>query len=676
MQLLMGSATSTRALLLTFAIAIVVLIFGTSLLLYDLRQTDIQQAKYQLTGLSRILAEQTSKSLESISLVMRSAEERLSDPLGRRLDLDDNPVTFLLKARASGLPQLRSLFILDQRGNLANSSLADLSEPLSLADRSYYQHFLSNPKTEFYLSPPMRSRLDQEWSIFISTPLLDEAKKLRGILVASIRLDYFYALYRQIAPDLADDIELLNEQGQLIAGFPHSIDSAGSIVKELPLPAPSISGTPDTRRVIQVALNGVSGYVGQSRVKDYPLTINLFYSENRILAPWRKIATTVIVGVGFIVLLILLATLSLMSHIKQVDSMTRALRKQDERLQQLIHSVQDAIVTVDTALRIVMVNHAAKKMFGMPDSGKDGTELTSYLNEDSAKKLALWLHEGHEQPEQSQSNLEEIIALSPDGEKLVLEASYSSVRVQGQRYLTLVLRDISERQRAELALRESNRQLKELTGMLQQVREDERSRIAREMHDELGQLITGIRFELRWLESRLPAERNDLSTKLGSMVKQLDVTIASVRRITTELHPLILDDLGLTAAAGWLVDQFAQRTGIKTNLRLPETEPARGGALALALFRIMQESLTNIAKYAQATTVDICLQGTPNHWELTIKDNGIGFVTQVEKREGFGLIGMRERATLLGGSFAVDSAMGRGTQIDVILPAENAQRQG
>lgn len=172
----MGSATSTRALLLTFAIAIVVLIFGTSLLLYDLRQTDIQQAKYQLTGLSRILAEQTSKSLESISLVMRSAEERLSDPLGRRLDLDDNPVTFLLKARASGLPQLRSLFILDQRGNLANSSLADLSEPLSLADRSYYQHFLSNPKTEFYLSPPMRSRLDQEWSIFISTPLLDEAK--------------------------------------------------------------------------------------------------------------------------------------------------------------------------------------------------------------------------------------------------------------------------------------------------------------------------------------------------------------------------------------------------------------------------------------------------------------------------------------------------------------------
>lgn len=87
-----------------------------------------------------------------------------------------------------------------------------------------------------------------------------------------------------------------------------------------------------------------------------------FYSENRILAPWRKIATTVIVGVGFIVLLILLATLSLMSHIKQVDSMTRALRKQDERLQQLIHSVQDAIVTVDTALRIVMVNHAAKNV--------------------------------------------------------------------------------------------------------------------------------------------------------------------------------------------------------------------------------------------------------------------------------------------------------------------------
>jgi signal transduction histidine kinase len=247
--------------------------------------------------------------------------------------------------------------------------------------------------------------------------------------------------------------------------------------------------------------------------------------------------------------------------------------------------------------------------------------------------------------------------------------------VQGQRYLTLVLRDVSERQRAELALRESNRQLKELAGMLQQVRESERSRIAREMHDELGQLITGIRFELRWLESRLPAERSDLTGKLGSMVKQLDLSIASLRRITTELHPLILDDLGLSAAAGWLVDQFAQRTGIQVHLQLPKTEPKQGGQLALAIFRIMQESLTNVAKYAQATSVEISLQDAPTDWILTIKDNGIGFDPNIDNREGFGLIGMRERATLLGGSFAVDSAAGWGTQIHVTIPVEHLLRR-
>lgn len=671
----MGSASSTRALLLVFAIAIVVLVFGTTGLLYDLRQNDIAQAKTQLGGLSRVLADQTAKSLENISLVMRNAQDRLSDPLGRRLELDDNPVTFLLKARAAGLPQLRSLFIIDANGDLANSSLADLSRSISLGDRDYFQHFLSNPKAGFYLSAPTRSRLDHEWSLFLSMPLLNEEKKLRGVLVASIRLDYFYSLYGQIGPDLADDIQLLGERGQLIAGFPHAIDSAGSIQNDAVLLGGRISKDLDKHVVDRVVLNGVAGVGAQSPVRGYPLTVNLFHSEHRILAAWQKIAVIVVPGVAFVVLLILAAALSLLSHLKQADTLTSTLRKQEERLQQLIHSVQDAIVTVDAASRIVMLNTAARKMFGIPEASMEGIALTHYLTESSGKMLTLLLQEEPEHPERSESGLEEIIARAPNGESIVLEASYSSVRVQGQRYLTLVLRDVSERQRAELALRESNRQLKELTGMLQQVRESERSRIAREMHDELGQLITGIRFELRWLESRLPAERSDLTGKLGSMVKQLDLSIASLRRITTELHPLILDDLGLSAAAGWLVDQFAQRTGIQVHLQLPKTEPKQGGQLALAIFRIMQESLTNVAKYAQATSVEISLQDAPTDWILTIKDNGIGFDPNIDNREGFGLIGMRERATLLGGSFAVDSAAGWGTQIHVTIPVEHLLRR-
>lgn len=671
----MGSATSTRALLLTFAIAIFALISGSSLLLYDLRQNDIRQAQNQLAGLSRVLADQAANSLESISLVMSSARERLSDPIGRRLDLADTSVTFLLKARVAGLPLLRSLFLLDPAGTLVNSSLADLDQPMSLADRDYYRHFVVKPGSEFYLSMPMRSRLDGEWSIFMSTPIFDQAKRLRGILVASIRLNYFTALYSNIGPDLADNIELLNEQGQRIASFPQAEASTGRLVDDFPLLSRNADGEIKARQVARVVLNGVPGFAALNRVKGNPLMIGLFYSEQRILTPWRKIAAAVVLGVGFVVLLILLATISLISHLQQTDALTLALRKQDERLQQLVHSVQDAIITVDTASSIVMVNQAAKKMFGMPEDNITGTSFATYLDGSSAQKLALWQREGDARARANDTHLEEIIARPSDGEKLVLEASYSSVRVQGEHYLTLVLRDVSERRRAEQALLESNRQLKELTAMLQQVREAERTRIAREMHDELGQLITGIRFELRWLESRLPVERNDLSSKLGSMVNQLDVTIASVRRITTELHPLILDDLGLAAAAGWLADQFVQRTGLAVDLCLPETEPVQGGPVALALFRIMQESLTNVAKYAEATAVHNKLLRTVDNWLLTIRDNGVGYSTDGIKREGFGLIGMRERATLLGGSFAVDSAIGRGTRIDVAIPVENEQRQ-
>ncbi|AXS80681.1 PAS domain S-box protein [Dechloromonas sp. HYN0024] len=671
----MGSANSTRALLLTFAITIMVLILGAWLMLYDLRQTDVQQAQNQLAGLSRVLSDQTANSLESVSLVMRSARERLSDPVGRRLDLDDTPVTFLLKARVAGLPQLRSLFIVDRAGMLANSSFADRTQVMSLADRDYFQHFLNKPDDSYFLSPPLRSRLDGEWSIFMSIPFFDEAHHLRGILVASIRIDYFNKLYRQVGTNLADGIELLDDRGLRVASFPQNDELMGIFIEDLPSLGPITDGEPERHQVAPVILKGVPGFAGLNRVNGFPLTIALFYSEQRVLAPWRKIAAMVILGVGFVVLLILLATVSLVSHLKQTDALTLALHKQDERMRQLIQSVHDAIVTVDAGLNIVMLNAAARKMFSIPEPATETFRFANCLDDKSAHKLSLWLHEGDAPADPDENSLDEITAKRPNGQSVVLETSYSSVRVQDQRYLTLVLRDVSERHRVEQALRESNRQLKELTAMLQKVREDERSRIAREMHDELGQLITGIRFELRWLESRLPAQRPDLSSKLGAMVKQLDVTIAAVRRITTELHPLILDDLGLTAAASWLADQFAQRTGIEVDLRLADEEPTQGGPVALALFRIMQESLNNVAKYAEASLVEIRLHRNTYHWQLVIKDNGVGIQVESTKREGFGLIGMRERSTLLGGSFDVDSVRGRGTRIEVRIPVEIEQRQ-
>jgi signal transduction histidine kinase len=232
---------------------------------------------------------------------------------------------------------------------------------------------------------------------------------------------------------------------------------------------------------------------------------------------------------------------------------------------------------------------------------------------------------------------------------------------------------LTERQRTERALLESNRQLQELSASLQHVREEERTRIARELHDELGQYLTGIRMEVSWLGSRLRPEQQVLTDKIRAIKGQIDQTIASVRRISSELRPLVLDDLGFAAAAGWYVDQFSARTGLSVNLRLPGEDPEQGGAVATALFRVLQESLTNIARHAEASKVDVQLSRQKDHWVLSICDDGVGFVQDARPRLGIGLVGMRERVQILGGCFSLTTEPGEGTLTEVIIPLERQE---
>jgi signal transduction histidine kinase len=233
---------------------------------------------------------------------------------------------------------------------------------------------------------------------------------------------------------------------------------------------------------------------------------------------------------------------------------------------------------------------------------------------------------------------------------------------------TAIFRDLTERQRAERELLETNRQLQQLSASLQTVREEQRTRISRELHDELGQLLTGIRMEVSWLGRHLPSGEGTMIDKIGSVKNQIDQTIASVRRISSELRPLVLDDLGFAAAATWYVDQFSARTGLLVGLALPTIDPQRGDAVATALFRIVQESLTNVVRHANAKKVEIRLDFLEGNWVLTITDDGDGFVHDRGRPGHIGLIGMRERAQTLGGHFSVTSEPGAGTKITVRIP--------
>jgi signal transduction histidine kinase len=233
----------------------------------------------------------------------------------------------------------------------------------------------------------------------------------------------------------------------------------------------------------------------------------------------------------------------------------------------------------------------------------------------------------------------------------------------------ILAQEIAERRLIEERLRESEENLRALATHLQSVREEEQTRIAREIHDELGQSLTGLKMDLGWLAKRLPAGQKGLANKVEAMSSLIDDTIHSVRRIATGLRPEVLDEVGLAAAVAWQAREFQKRTGIRCRFALPPEAPEPDPERATALFRIYQEVLTNVARHANATRVDIDLKVNAGTLVLEVKDNGKGIApAQIENTKSLGILGMRERAMLFEGKIDIDGAPGKGTRVSVSIP--------
>jgi len=244
------------------------------------------------------------------------------------------------------------------------------------------------------------------------------------------------------------------------------------------------------------------------------------------------------------------------------------------------------------------------------------------------------------------------------------------------------LREAQERaqhRRAEEQLRESHEQLRALSVYLQTVREEERTRIAREVHDELGQALTSCKLDLSWIAGKLPKDLKALLAKTKALSAHIDSTIQMVRRISTELRPGVLDHLGLAAALEWQANEFQTRTGIRCEVHADVHEPVLSQELNTTLFRIFQETLTNIIRHAGATQVVVTLKETEGHISLEVRDNGRGISkSEISNTDSMGLLGMRERAALSGGDFKISRLPhGKGTKVSVAipLPAKHQEQQ-
>ena len=254
-----------------------------------------------------------------------------------------------------------------------------------------------------------------------------------------------------------------------------------------------------------------------------------------------------------------------------------------------------------------------------------------------------------------------------NGEIRNLQVFRKEVLWDGIRQFQILYDDITERELAEDEIRKSKKLLEDLHKHLDEIRENERALISREIHDQIGQSLTALKLDLNWMDKYVDADP-DAAAKLQGMIVLVTDTIKDVQRISSELRPGILDDLGLAAAIEWYCDEFEKRTAVKCSLKLDGSiigNPQKN----LVFFRVLQEALTNVIRHANASSAAIELHQTQKGMTLAIQDNGIGITREkIESATSLGLIGMRERIKQFGGKVDISSKKGLGTKLTVLIP--------
>ncbi len=267
-------------------------------------------------------------------------------------------------------------------------------------------------------------------------------------------------------------------------------------------------------------------------------------------------------------------------------------------------------------------------------------------------------------------NIEHRVVLPDGSERVVQELAQVDYNDSGEPIkMNGTVQDITEQKKAEEELIKSREQLRELCSHLENIREEERTRIAREVHDELGQKLTALNYDLSGLKKGIHADKASFLEKIQSMSSLVANTLASVQKICTELRPEVLDVLGLSEAIEWQAQEFLKKTGIEYEVELHPEHIFLDEDRSTTVFRIFQETLTNVARHANASKVCIRMKKNESHFFLEVQDNGRGFNADESGRtQSLGLIGMRERALIWGGEIHIKGVQGEGTTVNLTIP--------
>jgi len=360
--------------------------------------------------------------------------------------------------------------------------------------------------------------------------------------------------------------------------------------------------------------------------------------------------------------------------ITERKKMEEKLVERESRLSALFDSAGYSISLAKNGIQI-LGNPAFVKLFGYKDTHElIGKPVVDTIAPEERNRIVKYIAERANDKEAH--NHYEIKGLRRNGTTFDMEVMISTYIFNNEIYTVGFQNDITERTQAEKALAQSRDQLRALAAYYQTAVEDERTAIAREIHDEFGQSMTALKMDLSWLARRLP-EKDERAERIKGMDSLVDDSITLMRRIATELRPNLLDDLGLSAALEWQAHEFSRRTNIECSLDLAGYIPDLDQFLRTSLFRIFQESLTNVSRHAQATLVSVSLEQQGQALILTIRDNGRG-ITDEEKNDprALGLLGLRERAARWNGTLVIHGEPGQGTTVTVCIPLPAQAERG
>jgi PAS domain S-box-containing protein len=332
----------------------------------------------------------------------------------------------------------------------------------------------------------------------------------------------------------------------------------------------------------------------------------------------------------------------------------------------LVEGAPDLIATVNQKAKISFINRSA---WGFPERAMIGTHLTDYVPEKHRTKLQKCIDAAFRSKKNATCEISTMEGVNEHWYSFSFGPVCEASPFTTPSTITVIIRDVTQRKRTEESLRGSREQLREFAARLDEVREEERTRVAREIHDELGQALTILKMDLSWLQGRSGRGDAVIRKKIKCMIGDVDQTIQHVRKIVSELRPSILDEMGLTAALEWQVSQFQDRTGIRSVFECSSGDLKLLPDTAAALFRVVQEALTNVVRHSGARIVRVALGIGGGILRIAITDDGKGIShTEINDRKSFGIVGMRERVHRIGGELHIFSGPGRGTRLEIAAP--------